>query len=174
VAQVSRDKTPHDNEAVTQLYNDHYRSLVRLAALLVRDERAAEAVVQDCFIALCDGWHRVRDPDKALAYLKQAVVTRSCSVLRHGHERGRPARDSRPDTPGPGPELPAGLGPSAVIATLGGLTDRQRQVLVLRYYADLSEAQIASVMGISKRAVRSHAAQGMSLLRSALEQTLRD
>jgi RNA polymerase sigma-70 factor (sigma-E family) len=169
---VRRDEIPHGNEAVTQLCNDHYRSLVRLAALLVRDEQAAEAVVQDCFIALCDGRHRVRDPDKALAYLKQAVVTRSCSVLRHRHERGRPARDSRPDTPGP--ELPAELGPSAVIATLRGLTDRQRQVLVLRYYADLPEAQIASVMGISKGAVRSHAAQGMSLLRSALEQTLRD
>jgi RNA polymerase sigma-70 factor (sigma-E family) len=170
VAQVSRDKIPHDNEAVAQLYSDHYRSLVRLAALLVRDERTAEAVVQDCFVALHHGWHRVRDQDKALAYLKQAVVSRSSSVLRHGHERGLHSRGPAPETAAPGPELLAQLGPSAVIATLQDLTDRQRQVLVLRYYADLPEAQIASLMGISKGAVRSHAAQGLSLLRAVLEQ----
>jgi RNA polymerase sigma factor (sigma-70 family) len=66
--------------------------------------------------------------------------------------------------------LLAELGPSAVIATLRGLTDRQRQVLVLRYYADLPEAQIASLLGISKGAVRNDAAQGLSLLCLALEE----
>jgi RNA polymerase sigma-70 factor (sigma-E family) len=169
-AQVSRDKIPHDIEAVTRLYNAHYRSFVRLASLLVRDEQTAEEVVQDSFIALHDGWHRLRDEDKALAYLKQAVVNRSRSVLRHRGDVDRNAGQSAPQLPGADPELLAQLGPSAVIATLRGLTDRQRQVLVLRYYADLSEAQIASVMGISKGAVRSHAARGMSLLRAVLEQ----
>jgi RNA polymerase sigma-70 factor (sigma-E family) len=169
-AQVSRDKIPHDNEAVTRLYDAHYRSFVRLASLLVRDEQTAEEVVQDCFIALHDGWHRLRDEDKALAYLKQAVVNRSGSVLRHRGVVDRNAAQSAPQLAGTEPELLAQLGPSAVIATLRGLTDRQRQVLVLRYYADLSEAQIASVMGISKGAVRTHAARGMSLLRAVLEE----
>jgi RNA polymerase sigma factor (sigma-70 family) len=60
---------------------------------------------------------------------------------------------------------------SAVIRALRGLPDRQRQALVLRYYADLSEAQIAEMMGISKGAVKSHTARGMSSLRVVLEQT---
>src|SRR5512142_2276950 len=58
--------------AVTQLYTSHYRSLVRLAVLLVRDEPTAEEVVQECFIAMHRGWHRLRDEEKALSYLKQA------------------------------------------------------------------------------------------------------
>jgi RNA polymerase sigma factor (sigma-70 family) len=60
---------------------------------------------------------------------------------------------------------------SEVISALRGLPDRQRQALVLRYYADLSEAQIAEMMGISKGAVKSHTARGMSSLRAVLEKT---
>src|SRR6202012_4514956 len=83
------------DEAVTQLYSNHYRSLVRLAGLLVRDEPTAEEVVQECFIAMHDGWHRVRGEGKALSYLQQAVVNRARSGRRHGGgppQRGRPQR----------------------------------------------------------------------------------
>jgi RNA polymerase sigma factor (sigma-70 family) len=59
---------------------------------------------------------------------------------------------------------------SAVVAALRGLPERQREALVLRYYADLSEAEIAATMGISRGAVKSHTARGMSALRAALEQ----
>ncbi len=52
------------------LYSTHYRSLVRLAALLLRDVATAEEVVQDSFVAMHDGWRRVRDPEKALSYLR--------------------------------------------------------------------------------------------------------
>src|SRR5690606_16201985 len=69
--------------AVTALYSAHYRSLVRLAVLLVRDVATAEEVVQDAFVAIHGAWRRLRDPDKALAYLRQSVVNRSRSVLRH-------------------------------------------------------------------------------------------
>src|SRR6516165_9765291 len=69
--------------AVTELYAMHYRALVRLAALLVRDTPTAEEVVQDSFVAMHGGWQRLRDTEKALAYLRQAVVNRSRSVLRH-------------------------------------------------------------------------------------------
>ena len=60
---------------------------------------------------------------------------------------------------------------SAVITALRGLPDRQRQALVLRYYADMTVAQIAEMMGISKGAVKSHTARGISSLRAVLEQT---
>ena len=59
---------------------------------------------------------------------------------------------------------------AAVISALRGLPDRQREALVLRFYADLSEAEIAATMGISKGAVKTHAARGMAALKSALEQ----
>ena len=61
---------------------------------------------------------------------------------------------------------------SAVVAALRNLPDRQREAIVLRYYADLSEAEIASAMGISRGAVKSHTARGMAALRAALEQEL--
>src|SRR5262249_61419311 len=70
-------------QAVTVMYSPHYRSLVRLAALLVRDNATAEEVVQDSFIAMHTAWRRIRDNDKALSYLRQSVVNRSRSVLRH-------------------------------------------------------------------------------------------
>ena len=70
--------------AVTELYSLHYHRLVRLAALLVRDVPTAEDVVQDSFVAMHDGWQRLRDAESALAYLRQAVLNRSRSVLRHG------------------------------------------------------------------------------------------
>jgi RNA polymerase sigma factor (sigma-70 family) len=57
----------------------------------------------------------------------------------------------------------------AVVAALQGLTARQREAIVLRYYADLSEAEIAAAMGISRGAVKSHTARGMAALRAALE-----
>ena len=157
------------DEAVTELYSSHYRSLVRLAVLLVRDEPTAEEVVQECFIAMHDGWHRLGNEEKALSYLKQAVVNRSRSVLRHRSVIDR-------DTPQPAPDIPSAeqgaislLERSALITALRGLPDRQRQALVLRYYADLSEAQIAEMMGISKGAVKSHTARGMTSLRALLE-----
>src|SRR5260370_40646687 len=71
------------DRAVTALYSTHYRSLVRLAALLVRDIGTAEEVVQDSFVAMHGGWRRLRDSEKALSYLRQSVGNRSRSVLRH-------------------------------------------------------------------------------------------
>ena len=152
-------QTPAD-EAVTALYSGHYRSLVRLAVLLVRDEPTAEEVVQESFIAMHDGWHRLRDEEKALSYLKQAVVNRSRSVLRHRGVTERKAPETAPDMPSAERQAISLLERSAVISALRGLPGRQRQVLVLRYYADLPEAQIAEMMGISRGAVKSHIAGG--------------
>src|SRR6476620_6798650 len=71
------------DEAVEQLYAAHYRRLVRLSVLLVRDPETAEEVVQDTFVAMHGAWRTLREPDKGLAYLRQTVVNRSRSVLRH-------------------------------------------------------------------------------------------
>jgi RNA polymerase sigma-70 factor (sigma-E family) len=157
------------DRAVTAIYSEHYRSLVRLAAFLVRDNATAEEVVQDSFVAMHGAWRRLRDTDKALSYLRQSVVNRSRSVLRH-----RMVVDK--NTPKPPPDMPSAehgaiiqLERSAVVSALRALPERQREALVLRYYGDLSEAQIASVMGISRGAVKSHTARAMAALRVVLE-----
>jgi RNA polymerase sigma-70 factor (sigma-E family) len=155
--------------AVTAIYSEHYRSLVRLAALLVRDVATAEEVVQDSFVAMHGGWHRLRDSEKALSYLRQSVVNRSRSVLRHRVVVDRNAPKPAPDMPSAEHGAITLLERSAVVAALRTLPPRQREALVLRYYGDLSEAQIAGCMGISKGAVKSHTARAMIALRSVLE-----
>ena len=133
------------DEAVTQFYTAHYRSLVRLSALMLHDTAVAEEVVQDAFVSMHGTWRRLRDPDKALAYLRQSVANGSapCCV------------DARSPT-APAPPVAAGTAASAeygamasaehdeVLAALRLLPERQRETLVLRYYGDLSEADIAT------------------------------
>lgn len=159
--------------AIEQLYAAHWRQLVRLSVLLVRDVGTAEEVVQDAFVAVHARWSRLRDPDKALAYLRQAVVNRSRSVLRH---RGVVERHVRREAgaaalaePGADEASLTAARRRAVLEALGRLPRRQREVLALRYYLDLSEAEIASTLGISRGAVKSHASRGATSLRSLLE-----
>jgi RNA polymerase sigma-70 factor (sigma-E family) len=161
------------DEAVTQLYTAHYRSLVRLSALMLHDSAVAEEVVQDAFVAMHGKWRRLRDPDKALAYLRQSVANGSRSVLRRRKVADRHlARQSLPGT-----AASAEYGAMSVfeydevLAALKLLPDRQRETLVLRYYSDLSEADIAATMGISRGAVKSHASRGMAALRTTLERS---
>jgi RNA polymerase sigma-70 factor (sigma-E family) len=158
------------SEVLTELYEAHYNQLVRLALLLVHDLQTAEEVVQDAFEAMHKAWRRLRDSEKALSYLKQTVVNRSRSVLRH-----RKVVDMHP--PKPAPDEPSAehavltlLERSAVVSALRTLPERQREAIVLRYYADLSEADIAKAMGISRGAVKSHTARAMAALKSTLEQ----
>ena len=155
--------------AVTAIYTTQYRSLVRLAVLLVRDVSTAEEVVQDSFIAMHAAWRRLRDTDKALSYLRQSVVNRSRSVLRHRMVVDKNAPKPAPDMPSAEQGAISLLERSAVIAALRTLPPRQREALVLKYYADLSEAQIATAMGISRGAVKSHTARGVAALRVVLE-----
>ena len=140
----------------------HYRALVRLAALLVRDTPTAEEVVQDAFVAMHGGWQRLRDAEKALAYLRQAVVNRSRSVLRHRTVVDKNLQKAPPDMPSAEHGAMVLLERHAVVAALRDLPERQREAIVLRYYADLSEAEIAATMGISRGAVKSHTARGMT------------
>ena len=153
------------SQAVTALYERHYRSLVRLAALLVPDPATAEDIVQESFAAAQDRWRTLPDADDALCYLRRSVVRRSRSARR----LRLPAGPRALDLPGDGPEADLPLGGSAVVSALRALPVRQREVLVLRYFVDLPEAEIASATGISTAAVRNHAARAMSSLRAELQ-----
>ena len=161
---------PGADQMVAQLYVLHYRPLVRLATLLVRDAATAEEVVQDAFGAMRGGGQRLGDAEKALAYLRQAVVNRSRSVLRHRTVPGDNPQPVLPDTPDAEHGAPGLLEHPAARAALRGLPDRQREAIVLRYYGGLSPGEIAAAMGISRGAVNSHTARGLSALRAALDQ----
>ena len=164
---AGRDADPAErdvSDAVTTLYEMHYRSLVRLAALLVSDLATAEDIVQESFAAVLARRHALPDADAALGYLRRSVVRRSRSAPRFQLAAGPRALD----LPGDGLEADGPLGGSAVMSALRALPVRQREVLVLRYFVDLPEAEVASATGMSTAVVRSHAARAMSALRAEL------
>jgi DNA-directed RNA polymerase specialized sigma24 family protein len=132
---------------VTALYVSHYRALVRIAALLVQDLTTAEEIVQDSFVAVHAAWRRRPGTDHALSYLRRSVVDRARAALPQHVEAER----------------------SALISALWTLPARQREVVVLRYFADLPETEVASATGISEAAVKAHAARAMSSLRTVLQ-----
>jgi RNA polymerase sigma-70 factor (sigma-E family) len=176
-AVVPRETSGWDADtALEQLYAAHWRQLVRLSVLLVRDVGTAEEVVQDAFVAVHGHWKRLRDPDRALAYLRQTVVNRSRSVLRHRAVVDRhAAREAvRQDAPGADQALVASTRRAAVLDAMRALPERQREVLALRYYLELSEAEIAEALGISRGAVKSHASRGAAALRQLLADHLED
>ena len=159
---------PGATGAVCELYRAHYRSLVRMATLLVGDLAAAEQIVQDSLVAMHANWRWLKGSEKALAFVRRDVVNRSRSVSRHRGVGERDVGPPLPQAPGMARDAQAQLACSPVVAALGRLSRRQREVLVLRYYADLSEAETAAATGISPGAVKSHTARAMLAIREAL------
>jgi RNA polymerase sigma-70 factor (sigma-E family) len=157
------------SEVVTEIYRDHYNQLVRLAVMLVHDVQTAEEVVQDAFEAMHLAWRRLRESEKALSYLRQAIVNKSRSVLRHRKVVEMHAPKPAPDEQSAEHAALTLIERSAVTSALRTLPVRQREAVVLRYYGDFSEADIAKAMGISRGAVKSHTARAMAALKSTLE-----
>ena len=157
------------DEAVTVLFHTHWASLVRLARLLVDDVETAEDVVQEAFAQLHRRWGSLRDPERALFYLRAAVANGSRNHLRSRRVRRLHAQDAPVPTASAETEALDRADHRAVLSHLRELPWRQRQVLVLRYYLDLSESEIADAMGISRGAVKSHASRGIAALRTTLE-----
>ncbi|MGH3356787.1 MAG: SigE family RNA polymerase sigma factor [Nocardioidaceae bacterium] len=158
------------DDAVTEIYIAHYASLVRMAAMLVRNTAEAEEVVQDAFVAMHGRWARLREADKGLAYLRQTVINTARSRLRRRSVEDRHRPKPMPHAPSAEQLALIGNEHSAVFRALKKLPARQREAVVLRYYVDLSEADIAAAMGVSRGAVKSHTSRGMAALRTALEE----
>jgi DNA-directed RNA polymerase specialized sigma24 family protein len=175
------------SRTVAALYQEHYRSLVRLAALLVADLAAAEEIVQEAFADTHGTWRTLPGHDAALRYLRRSLVRRSRSIAQSqdvagmraaglpaaGAPAGGAPAGGAPAGGAPAGGAPAGglpaAGPEAsLLSVLRALPVRQREVLVLRYFADLPEAEIASVTGTRPAVIRTYAAQGMSSLRAGL------
>ena len=167
-AEPARETTEADL-AITALYDAEYRSLVRMSAVLLGDVASAEEIVQDSFIAVHGAWRGLRDIDKGVHYLRRTVMNRSRSLLRHRAVVDKHMPTTEPDMPSAEQAAIMRLQRTAMIAALRTLPARQREALVLRFYLDLSEEQVAAAMQISEGAVKSHTARGKAALRSILE-----
>jgi RNA polymerase sigma-70 factor (sigma-E family) len=155
--------------AIAAMYSTEYRSLVRISVVLVGDVGTAEEVVQECFIAMYAAWRRLKNVDKAVNYLRRSVVNRSRSVLRRRMVADKHVPKHEPDMPSAEQGAITQLERTAVIAALRSLSVRQREAIMLRYYLDLSEEEVASAMRISRGAVKSHTARAKAALRAVLE-----
>jgi RNA polymerase sigma-70 factor (sigma-E family) len=160
------------DEAIAALFQEHARSLVRLARLFADDRNAAEDLVQEAFIRLRRSFHRIESPPRTVAYLRSIVLNlardhnrRGLMSLRHQMPEEEENRLSAED------RIVVREDQQQVIDALQTLPLRQRDCLVLRYYMDLSLPDIAATLGISVNSVKTHLQRGMAMLEARLEAT---
>lgn len=159
-------------DELAALYVRNYRSLVRLAALLLDETAACEDVVQEAYVALASGrrLERLRDSDAALAYLRTTVLNLARSSLRRRMVATKYApvvhRRDRVDD-----GVNQVVDRTAIVRAMRALPRRMREAVALRYYADLTEAQAAAVMGVSVGAVKSYTSRGLERLAEQLKVT---
>ena len=159
-------------DQVTMLYRLHGMDLVRIAAVMLGSRASAEDAVHDAFCGLYRQWDRLADPDKALPYVRSAVMNRCRSELRRQARLARRADQNHRLIEADSPEQVAILGEehSDVLAGLRTLPARQREALILRYFLDLPEAEIAAAMGISQGTVKSTTSRALTALGKQLRE----
>ncbi|MEU8251999.1 SigE family RNA polymerase sigma factor [Nonomuraea sp. NPDC048916] len=153
---------------VSSIFAEHHVGLVRLALVMVGDRATAEDVVQEAFARTHAGWGRLRDPDRALAYVRSAVFNGCRSVMRRRAALFRRAVPYEPPVWSAESEVLLSEERREVLLALRELPRRQREALTLRYYLDLSDQEIAETMGISGSTARSTIARGLAALAKAL------
>jgi len=168
-AETLEVRLPEGREAATTaLFEAYYVRLVGLARRILADPDGAEDVAMDAFVGLYRRWDRVRRPEDAYFYLRASVVNGSRNRIRrlvlarsrlHPQDVDAPAADER---------VLSMLDHESMVDALRRLSTRQRQVLVLRYYEELTEAQIAATLGCGVGSVKTHAARGLKALAGQL------
>jgi RNA polymerase sigma-70 factor (sigma-E family) len=159
-------------ESLAEVFVCRRSELVRLAAFILGDRASAEDVVQDVFLRMHQRSDRIADLDDPLPYLRGAVVNGCRSALRRRLLIRRHAGTDQPCPPLSTEEaMLLSEDRRQVLTALAQLPVRRREVLVLRYYAGLSEAEIAATLGISAGTVKSTAARGLAALARALKES---
>ena len=146
-------------EALEQLYAAHWRSLVRLSVLLVRDQGSAEEIVQDAFAAVYERWEHIDTP---AAYVRTVIVNKCRDVLRRRRIAATITLGRLQETVEPTGDL--------LHDALAALPARQRAVLVLRFYEDLPNDEVARLLKTRPGTVKSLVHRGLTTLREVIEQ----
>lgn len=161
-------RPPGNDTDLERLFRAHATALLRLAVVLTGDQALAEELVQEAFVRL----HRARSAPASgaeLAYLRRTVIN-----LSHGHHRHlrvvrRRSVDPPPDARAAEVDAVRREGQREVAAAVRALPDRQRDCIVLRFYAELSDTEIADVLGISAGSVKTHLHRARAALAERLE-----
>lgn len=140
-------------------------SLLRFAYLLTADRHLAEDLVQEVLAKAHHRWARIERLDQPDYYVRKAILNQYLSWRRR-RSSGETAMRDLPDAPDPGDHASRLAERDEVWAMLAGLPRQQRAVLVLRYYEDLADAQIAELIGCSVATVRAHASRALTRLRA--------
>lgn len=167
--QIPPDATRED--VVATLFDLQYATLVRTARLIVDDVATAEDVVMDAFTSLHRRWHTLRDPNEAHRYLRSCVLNGARSQLRRRRVRLLHTATAAAEPASATDVATDGSNHAAVMAAIRSLPTRQRQVIVMRFYLDMAEAEVADVLEISVGSVKQHSARGLAAVGRALEVT---
>lgn len=152
---------PADRDAgFEELFRREYLPMLRVAYLLVGSEDAAGEAVHDAFTKVFERWSKI---DNHGGYLRTAVVNRCRDVQRRRRRDRKRAETATPGT------TSVEIQPLELVDALAKLSPKQREVLVLRFYADLSEAETADHLGIPTGTVKSHVSRGLAELRKVVE-----
>ena len=154
--------------AVAALYQHHAVGLIRLAYLMLGDRAGAEDAVQDAFCGLYRHWDRLADRDRALAYVRSSVLNGCRSALRRRTTGRRLLTAYQPPTASAEAAVLGLEERQEVMRAVRRLPERQREALVLRFYLDLPEREIARLMGLRPSSVRSATARALQALGHAL------
>ncbi len=155
---------------VTRMFNAEGAALVRLARIFTDDRASAEDLVQEAFIRLYHSAHRIEDPNKVAPYLRSILLNLCRDHNRRGLLSLRHLQAEEPEAPvGPEDDVVRTEGQAQVLDALRALSPRQRECLVLRFYFDMSETEIARTLAISPNSVKTHCQRGMASMRRDLE-----
>jgi RNA polymerase sigma-70 factor (sigma-E family) len=159
-----------DATSFAAVFNAHHRQAVRLAYLLTSDADQAEDIVADAFTKVYVRWTKgeVRDVG---AYLRRAVANEANSKLRRRYVERREASRRSGDDRGVRMVEDGAADHDAVWQAIQRLPDKQRRVVVLRYYEDLSEADTAELLGVSVGTVKSQTSRGLARLQVLLAES---
>ena len=149
-------------QAVTGLYAEHALGLTRLAFIMLGDRFSAEDVVQEAFCGLYRAWDRLPSHDNVVGYLRVSVLNGCRSALRRARRTPRAA--AMPHAASAEADAMAGEERRAAVAALRRLPPRQREAVVLRYFAELPEHETAQAMGVSLGTVKSTTARALLAL----------
>jgi RNA polymerase sigma-70 factor (sigma-E family) len=164
---ADREDARMDGDGYQELFHGQFAAMTRLAAMLGADD--PEDVAQEAFVRLHRRSRTLRDPHAAVAYLRSTVVNLTRSRLRHLSVVRRLAPGPLPDVPSAEHDVVRRESHRHLLDALGQLSARHREALVLRYWLDLSEAEMAEAMSVSRGTVKSHVSRGLDALAALME-----